>query len=342
MRKVQWVASHVTFVSCLLMLVAQHAGAEVVHVFMADGQSNAKAIWATGIEDALTASGLYNRFEVIHVTHPGSGMGFWWSGGAAGFYEEDFYNPSGTGTLEVALQAIEDAGDTWVFDNFFWFQGEGDTVTGGTLVYADRFNGMLGQLQTDLGMPTPVSFTMGIIDANQDPSFDDNLIAIGRTRASVEALRDVQNSIANDSPFGHAIDTRPWPRADLWHVPVAGPDSPLQDLGSAFGSSYLASVIVLGDMNGDFNVTLLDVPLLIEALTNRTAYDAHLYDVNADVNGDVNGDNTFDLGDLAAFSALFASATATSVPEPSSFLLATCALLGLAYGRRRGRTEKIK
>ena len=38
----------------------------------------------------------------------------------------------------------------------------------------------------------------------------------------------------------------------------------------------------IGDMNGDFNVTVVDAALFVEALTNRPAYDAHLYDVNAD------------------------------------------------------------
>ena len=46
--------------------------------------------------------------------------------------------------------------------------------------------------------------------------------------------------------------------------------------------------IVLGDINGDFNVTTADAPLLVEALTNRPAYDAHMFPVNADINGDVN------------------------------------------------------
>lgn len=48
-------------------------------------------------------------------------------------------------------------------------------------------------------------------------------------------------------------------------------------------------------MNGDFNVTLADVSLLIEALVNRTAYEAHMISVNPDINGDVNQDGTFGL-----------------------------------------------
>ena len=63
-------------------------------------------------------------------------------------------------------------------------------------------------------------------------------------------------------------------------------------------SPAIGAPIVLGDMNGDFNVPLLDAPLLVEALVNRPAYDAHLYSVDPDINGDVNQDGTFDTGDI--------------------------------------------
>ena len=93
--------------------------------------------------------------------------------------------------------------------------------------------------------------------------------------------------------------------------------------------------IVLGDMNGDFNVTVADAPLLVEALVNRPAYDAHMFPVNPDINGDVNQDGIFDLGDVGSFSALLGGpASAASVPEPSTFLLALFALAGVV-GRRR-------
>jgi hypothetical protein len=97
---------------------------------------------------------------------------------------------------------------------------------------------------------------------------------------------------------------------------------------------------LLGDMNGDFNVTLLDAPLFIEALVNRTAYDAHMFPINPDINGDVNGDGTFDLGDIGLFSGLFsgpasASADAEAVPEPTTLSLAAVLLMGIAIRPRR-------
>jgi len=81
-------------------------------------------------------------------------------------------------------------------------------------------------------------------------------------------------------------------------------------------------------------VTTADAPLLVEALTNRPAYDAHLYSVDADLNSDTDGSGTFDLGDLAAFNALLPPASASSAPEPSAWLLALFALAGVAWRRR--------
>jgi len=86
---------------------------------------------------------------------------------------------------------------------------------------------------------------------------------------------------------------------------------------------------ILGDMNGDFIVTIADAPLLVEALVDRPAYDAHLFPVNPNLNGDVNQDGTFDLGDLRPFSA---------IPEPGSAVLALLAIASLALimkGRSR-------
>ena len=106
----------------------------------------------------------------------------------------------------------------------------------------------------------------------------------------------------------------------------------------ARGPPAITVPIVLGDMNGDFNVTTADAPLLIEALVNRPAYNAHMFPVNADINGDVNQDGTFDLGDVGPLSALLGGpASAASVPEPSAILLALFALAGVAGRRQANR-----
>ena len=89
--------------------------------------------------------------------------------------------------------------------------------------------------------------------------------------------------------------------------------------------------LLLGDMNGDQSLTTADVSLFVQALTDRAAFDAHAFPVDADVSGDVNLDGTFDTGDIAAFDALTFSPSAAlvggEVPEPAGG-----ALLAMAIG----------
>ncbi len=101
--------------------------------------------------------------------------------------------------------------------------------------------------------------------------------------------------------------------------------------------------VILGDMDGDGTVDTADAPLLVQALTNRAAYDGQNlttsagFLVDADAYGDINGDGRFDLGDMAAFnSALSGAASATAVPEPSSLCLAAFWLI-TCIGIRRTR-----
>ena len=93
-----------------------------------------------------------------------------------------------------------------------------------------------------------------------------------------------------------------------------------------------------GDMNGDDNLTSADVPLFIQALVDRVAYDALPFSVDVDLVADLNGDGRFDLGDLGALSALFSgptSASAGAVPEPTTLSLALILLLGIAIRQPR-------
>jgi hypothetical protein len=74
----------------------------------------------------------------------------------------------------------------------------------------------------------------------------------------------------------------------------------------------------------------------LSALVDRTTYDLTYSFVNADAAGDVNENGTFDLGDIADFSAMFGgSASAEAVPEPTTLSLAFVLLLGLAIRQRR-------
>ena len=92
---------------------------------------------------------------------------------------------------------------------------------------------------------------------------------------------------------------------------------------------------MLGDMNGDGLVNLGDVALFIEALTNRAAYDARGFSVDADQNGDVDDSGTYDLGDISAFSGLFggpASASATANASGALSASTPVAAQGLSTG----------
>ncbi len=104
-----------------------------------------------------------------------------------------------------------------------------------------------------------------------------------------------------------------------------------EDSGDVLKYTDFLMLPVLGDFDGDGNVTIADAPLLVEALTNRAAYDAHEFGVDADTIGDINGDGTFDLGDSGPLSALLGGpASANAVPEPSAMLLADLSHLGFA------------
>ena len=101
--------------------------------------------------------------------------------------------------------------------------------------------------------------------------------------------------------------------------------------------------IISGDMDGDGDVDADDVPLFIQALVDRAAYDANGFTnssgflVDADAAGDVNDNGIFDFGDITTFSALLGGpASAASVPEPTSAML--CAMvLGLMALNTRNR-----
>ena len=145
-------------------------------------------------------------------------------------------------------------------------------------------------------------------------------IAITRwALATVEGdgMSDIQFAI----PDGNTLELRIEVKADSASEEVAS------DFFQAAGMHWS---LVLGDMNGDFNVTVADVPLLILALVNRPAYDALLFPVNPNLNGDVNQDGTFDTGDLGPFSA---------IPEPGSALLALLAMSAWGFIPRRRKSH---
>ena len=174
---------------------------------------------------------------VVHVNHSGNAMSQWFTDSPQSNYRADCFNASGTGVLQARFGAIAAGGDTPVFKGFFWFQGESDTIPAATRdAYAGRVGGMMTQLASDLGVTNDVPFTLAVIDANQDPFYDDPANTGGRTRADIEALRTVQSALAS-SPPGSGVDTRGYSRSDVWHLPT----SELTRLGTTMADVYLAA-----------------------------------------------------------------------------------------------------
>jgi len=114
----------------------------------------------------------------------------------------------------------------------------------------------------------------------------------------------------------------------------------------AFGNKKQSGTVefaLLGDMNGDGVLSDADVPLFIQALTNRSAFEANpnAASLDADFIGDFDGNGLLDFGDIGLFSDAVAnagSASSTAVPEPTAGFLLSMALFGLAAlgGGRNG------
>lgn len=203
----------------LLMLLAMTVmgNARTRQVFFAGGQSNAKPEWAAAIEETLVEAGGPDVL-VVHQYHPGHWLQDWYTTEPQADYTNDFFNTAGTGHLQAQLQAIKAAGDDYVFNGFFWFQGEGDTGDNATMdTYNGRFFAMLGHLKQDLGLTNDFNSTLAVIDLNQDPFYDNPANAAGRTRADIEKMRMIQFAIASTT-ISSSVDTRSYARMDAWHV----------------------------------------------------------------------------------------------------------------------------
>ena len=124
----------------------------------------------------------------------------------------------------------------------------------------------------------------------------------------------------------------------LTDIPLNGESN--RKMSSETPDAFISVTTLLGDMNGDRNVNSNDTPLFVRALVARPAYEAAFPNINADFLGDVNQDGTFDLGDLAAFSALLGGpAVAHAVPEPNSFVLVMFAISLMGFLSRKSRLE---
>jgi len=125
--------------------------------------------------------------------------------------------------------------------------------------------------------------------------------------------------------------------ADAWgEGRVPGPDAAHQLIGQR--ALEILTAPLLGDLNGDGQVNVDDVNPLVQALSDRAAYESNGYPVDVDLVGDLNGDGRFDLGDIGPFSALLAPTGAGSgqaIPEPSGLTLVLFVLLAAMGSRPR-------
>ena len=216
-------------------LVFSATATKTVNVFFAGGQSNAKSTWASAIASGLQA-GYGSTLVMVNTTHSGEGLANWFTTTAQADYTNDFWNAAGTGALQSQIRAITNAGDNVVFKGIFWFQGETDTGSYGSMdAYTNRVALMLAQLKQDLVMTNSVRLMYAVIDGNPDPYYDDPANSGGRTRADVDYLRAYQIAQGSQAQFSY-VDTRGYTRTDMWHLTTAE----LTRLGTAMSAAYTA------------------------------------------------------------------------------------------------------
>ncbi len=164
-----------------LVLLAVSTNAATVDVFIATGQSN--AYWPInpdhsgtyqfghGVQDALTASGLFSNPTVVIDGQPGMEINHWYGDtGPNWLYEKQFFGTyqGSTAALEAKIDEIIANGNTPRFRGIFWFQGESDGEEEGQsntseAVYTTRWNGILDELASDLSALSISSNDFGFV-----------------------------------------------------------------------------------------------------------------------------------------------------------------------------------
>ena len=186
----------------------------IVEVYLASGQSNAKAVWAQSIEDNLNRLRTGPDIVVVHTTHPGAWLSSWWYNGSPQInYLLDIT------ILQNKITDLINQGKTPVFKGLFWFQGEGDTGAYSAMNdYKERFNSIIDKLANDTGF-NDFFISIVVIDINSDPFFDNPENSLGRTREDIEYMRSILFELAHELN-GFAVDSRHYERVDLFHLPT--------------------------------------------------------------------------------------------------------------------------
>lgn len=281
-----------------------HAQGQHHRIIIVTGQSNARSQFAGGFIDAIDASGAMPDARLFHRHHSGNWMNRWVSGPAGAHtlgenFLGDLWNPDGTSALQQEIAAIEAAGDTWELDGFLWFQGEGDSGSPTNRAqYRSRFEHMIRVLEAAYELRRDLRVVLTEIDFNGDA---DALFEIGgRTPADIEAMRAIQREIADADPTFETVDSRGWPRFDVWHIGDFDDPRGLYGLAGDFGASQ--APVYLGitrgpsraDLNGDGLLDLAD----LNAFGSAFLADDPRSDLAMPV-------GVFDLDDVSAFIDLF-------------------------------------
>lgn len=239
---------------CIFLSAAFLCSADVVNLYFAGGEINANSTWTDAIKAELTTYAA--NVEVVHAVHAGSAISQWYTTSAQANYEADFFNGSGTGALESRIAQIEANGDEAAFKGLFWFQGESDTASTNTMdAYAGRFNGMLAELKSDLGLTNDIDFTIALIDLNSDSHYDDPANADGRSRGDIAYMRSVQSNLCAGA-HGALEDSRGYARTNAWELAI---DPDLIDFGTAMAHTHLetfscittTNTLILGSHGAD-------------------------------------------------------------------------------------------
>jgi len=255
-------------------------------------------------------------------------------------FDEDFSTATDAVALTGLLNAEEgDAGVPWTIGLQWGFQGDGAGGVDAVVRYRD--NGSPYPVVTtvvgdDLEVGTHL-FVMRV-DVDVSASTDNVTVWLDPTDTWAEGLQ----TLSLDAACWLLPTTDPNRLIDTLVLTVsnvgANADVIFDEIriGETWDDLFLPIAgTIPGDFDGDGDVDEADVPLFVQALVDRAAYNAAFPLFDADRIGDVNQDGIFDFDDISAFSNLVsASAGGQAVPEPvTASLLAIGGILLLA-GRR--------
>ena len=104
------------FYTLTLLTLFQIVYAQEVDVFLAAGQSNAKATWSNSIEMTLNRLRPEKETVVAHSYHPGNWLYAWWNDSPQNNYYDNLT------ALETEFSELRSEGKEPIFRGVFWFR----------------------------------------------------------------------------------------------------------------------------------------------------------------------------------------------------------------------------